>query len=67
MPKLHVARPRPVVRDAVTSVAARLLLGRSNDLGRDERFNAALFSGVLMHLLAVVAGVGQERRDRLAA
>ena len=61
---LAVARAREIVRHASPPVAARLLLRRPADLGRDERVDATFFAGVLVNVFAVVPGVRQKRRDR---
>ena len=67
LPPLPTARTREVVHHAPTPVAFRLLGALPADPVRDERVDAEIFAGVLVHVFGVVPGVGQQGDDRLTA
>ena len=63
LPTLRVAGAFQDAGHAAAPKAARAFLRRATDQGRNERVHAALFAGVLMRVLGVVTGVGDERVD----
>ena len=67
LPTLRVARTLQDAFHAGAPEAARAFLRRSTDQRRNERVHAAFFASVLMRLLGVVTGVGdQTRRSEVA-